>query len=351
MKKWILSLLGIVLLLGIYTAYSILGPGTRVPKGKYIYVKTGATYSDLKKELEEKEVLKSAFWFDKTAQYLKLPQSVKAGRYEIVDGMSVLQLVRKLRNGQQSPINLVISRRIRLQDDLTRIIGDKFEFSKDDMQAFLTSNDSLRQFDLDTATFTMAIFPDTYQFFWNTTARKVFTRLWEESNKFWTEERLTKAREKGLSRKQVHIIGSIVDEESNYAPEKPTIASVYINRVNKGMRLQADPTVKFALRDFSLTRIRYKHLTVASPYNTYKNSGLPPGPICNVQKSTIDAVLDAPKTDYIYFVANSDFSGSHVFSTNDTDHLKYARLFQTALDSLELARQRKNGLTISDKKE
>src|SRR5262249_38083245 len=146
--------------------------------------------------------------------------------------------------------------------------------------------------------------PDTYTYYWNTTPRRILEKITKTSIAFWTPERLKKAAEKGLTREQVVILASIVEEETNKSSEKDTIASVYINRLNKGMRLGADPTVKFALRDFSLTRIYNKHLGVESPFNTYRVTGLPPGPICTPQKSTIDAVLNAPATNYLYFVAN-----------------------------------------------
>lgn len=340
MKKWILAFVFLVLVLGLFLGWKLLGPVTQAPEGKYFYIATGATYNEVKKELTAKKVLRGTFWFDWLAKKMDYPSLVKPGRYLIPPRTSLLQLVRMLRNGRQSPVNLVISRRIRVREDLVKLMKDKFEFSADDMNSFLASNDSLKKYGLDTAGFTLAIFPDTYQFFWNTTPRKVYDRLWEESTKYWTPEKVAKARAKGLTILEAHVLASVVEEETNYGPEKPTIASVYLNRVAKGIPLQADPTVKFALRDFGLRRIYFKHLQVASPYNTYRNKGLPPGPICNVQKSTLDAVLDAPKTDYIYFVANSDFSGSHVFSADDVTHMKLARQYQLALDSLQKAKQK-----------
>lgn len=340
MKKWILAFLFLLLVGGLFLGWKFLGPATQAPEGKYFYISTGATYIEIKNELAAKKVLNGTFWFDWLAKKLDYPTLVKPGRYLIPARTSLLQLVRMLRNGRQSPVNLVISRRIRVREDLVKLMKDKFEFSADEMNDFLASNDSLKKYGMDTAGFTLAIFPDTYQFFWNTTPRKVYDRLWEESTKYWTPEKVAKARAKGLTILEAHALASVVEEETNYGPEKPTIASVYLNRIAKGIPLQADPTVKFALRDFGLRRIYFKHLQVVSPYNTYRNKGLPPGPICNVQKSTLDAVLDAPKTDYIYFVANSDFSGSHVFSSDDVTHMKLARQYQLALDSLEKAKQK-----------
>jgi UPF0755 protein len=157
--------------------------------------------------------------------------------------------------------------------------------------------------------------------------------LKSEATTFWEKnDRKGQAAELGLTPQQVYTIASIVEEETNKQDEKGNIASVYINRLNKGMPLGADPTVKFALKDFGLKRILYQHLQVASPYNTYRNQGLPPGPICTPSSKTIDAVLKAPKTDYLFFVAKSDFSGYHSFATNFADHIKLAKEYQRALD-------------------
>ena len=175
-----------------------------------------------------------------------------------------------------------------------------------------------------------AVLPDTYTFFWNTSPKNIYKKLTEEEKKFWTEERTQKAGKLGLTPLQVYTLASIVDEETNAIKEKGTIASVYINRVNKSMPLQADPTIRFALNDFTIKRVYGDHLKVASPYNTYQNTGLPPGPICTPSKKTIDAVLNAPATDYLYFVADSSFNGTHSFSVTYDEHLQKAKAYQKA---------------------
>ena len=161
--------------------------------------------------------------------------------------------------------------------------------------------------------------------------RKIFQQFYDAYKNFWTEERKVKADSLGLSPIEVTTLASIVEEETNKKADKYNIASTYINRLKIGMKLQADPTIKFAMRNFGLKRITGTHLATVSPYNTYLNTGLPPGPICTPSVETLDAVLDAPKTDYIYFVASSAFDGSTVFTTNYDDHLKYARLYQQEL--------------------
>jgi UPF0755 protein len=184
------------------------------------------------------------------------------------------------------------------------------------------------------------VIPNTYTMFWNTKTSRILQRLKTEKENFWEKNnRLKKASDLGFTPEQVYTIASIVEEETNKQDEKGNVASVYINRYEKGMRLGADPTVKFALQDFGLKRIYQKHLQVQSPYNTYRVSGLPPGPICSPSSKTIDAVLNAPETDYLFFVAKSDFSGYHTFSTSYAEHLLHAKEYQKALDELMLHKQ------------
>jgi UPF0755 protein len=178
------------------------------------------------------------------------------------------------------------------------------------------------------------IIPNTYSLYWNTTPSKILDKLAGEKEKFWTPERLAKARAQHLTPLQVYTMASIVEEETNKDDDKGKIASVYINRLANGMKLQADPTVKFALKDFGLKRILFKHLSYDSPFNTYQNGGLPPGPICTPSVTTIDAVLNAPQTNYIYFVAKPDFSGYSNFASTYSEHMIFAKAYQQALDSL-----------------
>ena len=185
-----------------------------------------------------------------------------------------------------------------------------------------------------------AIIPNTYLLQWNSTFKKLFTRLKSEEEKFWTDDRKAKAAAKNLTPAEVYTMASIVEEETNKPEDKLLIASSYINRINKGMKLEADPTVKYAMRNFGLKRILHGHLQYESPYNTYRNVGLPPGPICTPSTKTIDAVLGAPKTDYIFFVAKPDFKGYSNFAATYAEHLVFAKAYQKALDSLILSKQK-----------
>lgn len=262
---------------------------------------------------------------------LKVWDKLKPGRFEIKKNENMLAVLRKLRNNNQSPVKLVINK-IRTKEDLARLIGKNFRTDSATAISFLLSNDSLQSFGVDTNTVMTLVIPDTYSFNWQTPVRKIMQRLQDEQEKFWNDQRKAKATALGLSADQAYTLASIVEEETNANQEKGNIASVYLNRIAKGMTLSADPTVKYALRDFGLKRIYFGHLTVNSPYNTYKNKGLPPGPICTPSVVTLNAVLNAPRTDYLFFVASSNFDGTHHFSSNYAEHQQYAKVYQQALN-------------------
>jgi UPF0755 protein len=193
-----------------------------------------------------------------------------------------------------------------------------------------------------------AVFPNTYTYLWTTNTSGIFKKLIAEHRKVWNEERKRKAEQLGLSPTNAYILASIIEEETTNNNEKGLIASVYLNRLSKNMSLGADPTVKFALRNFALKRIYEKHLAVESPYNTYRKKGLPPGPICTPSVATLDQVLNSPKTDYLFFVAKKDFTEGHVFTSKYQEHLKYAREYQQALNTQEQLKQKSAREEIED---
>jgi len=336
-KKIVYSLLTLVLLAGGFIGYEIFGPTVSAPSKKYFYIKTGDTFDKVKAGLLDAEIISSGFWFNQVAGKLKYPKNVKAGRYEIKNGMSLFNLLRMLRSGNQSPVNLVITK-LRTKEDLALKIAANFECDSLSVISFLNSNDSLRKYNVDSNTVMTAVIPNTFSIFWNTTPEKIFKKIYSEQEKFWTEEREKKAAGLNLTPQQAYILASIVEEETNMDEDKGKIASVYINRMETGMKLGADPTVKFAMKDFGLKRIYNKYLSFVSPYNTYQNFGLPPGPICTPSVKTIDAVLNAPQTNYIYFVAKPDLKGYSNFATNYTEHMVFAKAYQNALDSLAKAK-------------
>jgi UPF0755 protein len=330
-KKILLISIGILILVVVFLAWKFFGSTLPAEKqGKYLYIKTGSGFRDVQDELTKNNFIHDKAWFrmvSKIAGY----KNIKPGRYKITDGMSLMNLVRMLKNGQQTPVNFVITR-IRIKEILASKIGAAFECDSLQVISFLNNPDSLKIYDLDTNTVMAAAVPLTYEIKWNTTPGKIFQQFYTAYKNFWTEDRKQKAEMLHLNPIEVSTLASIIDEETNEPTDRPNIASVYLNRIAKGMPLQADPTLKFALKNFGLRRILNGHKEVDSPYNTYINKGLPPGPICTPALETIDAVLDSPKTDYLYFVANSDFSGSHIFTTNYDDHIKYARLYQQELN-------------------
>jgi len=337
MKKTARFILILALILVLFVAWKVFGPSVSTPEEKFFYIKTGETFDGVKQDLISKRIISSTRWFVWVARAMKF-NTVKAGKYEIKKSMSLFELIRVLKNGKQTPVKLVITK-LRLKEDFARKLGQQFEFDSLAAIQFLTNNDSLRNFGVDSNTVMAVVMPDTYSFFWNSSPEKVYQKLFDHWKKFWNDERKRKASTIQLTPIQVTTLASIVDEEVNLKSEKEKISSVYLNRLHKNMEMQSCPTVKYALRDFALTRLYYKHLQVQSPYNTYENSGLPPGPICTPQPETIDIVLNAPQTDYLYFVANSDFSGTHIYTSNYADHSKFAKKFAEAQDKQDSIRK------------
>ncbi len=334
MKKAILIILLIALLAAAWFAWKFFGPATAFEsKSYYLHIKTGSTYHDVQATLEKDTVLSNPAFFEMVAKRVDYPQKVKAGRYHIKKGMSLVNIVRMLKNGQQEPVNLVITK-LRTREDLAGLAGRKFECDSAAFMNYISSADSLKQYHVDTNTVMTIVFPDTYTYFWNTTPSKIFAKLYSNYEAFWTPERVAKAGEHGLNPQTAYTLASIVEEETNKKEDKGKIASVYLNRIEKGMRLSADPTVKFALRQFGLKRIYEKHLLVESPYNTYRNAGLPPGPICTPSAQTIESVLASPKTNYLYFVARPNLDGYSNFAETYEEHLKFAKEYQQALNKL-----------------
>jgi UPF0755 protein len=338
MKKTIGFLFLAALLMGGYAAWNIFGPHVSAPTDKYFYIKTGESYDEVIASLKEQKIVKGGFFFDKLLAQAKYKSNVKAGRYEIKNNTSMYALIKMLKAGKQSPVRLVINK-LRLKEDLAGKIGKTFEIDSLEAINFLSNKDSIAAYKLDDNTLMSVIIPNTYEFNWNTSFKKIFNRLKTEQEKFWNADRMQKAKAKNLTPLQAYIIASIVEEETNKADDKPLVASVYTNRLIKGEKLQADPTIKFAKKDFLMTRILFSDLKFESPYNTYLHTGLPPGPICTPSTKSIDALLDAPKTEYMFFVAKPDFKGYSNFAVTYAEHQVFARAYQQALDSLIRSRK------------
>ena len=257
--------------------------------------------------------------------------TVRTGRYVIEPGNTALNVFRQLRNGQQSPVKLTVPE-VRTVDRLAGRLSAKLMLDSTTIVHALTDPTFCQKLGYDTATIFCLFVPNTYEVYWNVSLDALMQRMKKEHDAFWNEERRRKAEAQGLTPNEVVTLASIIDEETANNAEKPVIAGMYLNRLKKGMLLQADPTVKYALGDFTLKRILNRHLEVDSPYNTYKYAGLMPGPIRLPSVQAIEAVLNPDLNDYLYMCAKEDFSGTHNFACTLAEHNQNARRYQQALN-------------------
>lgn len=333
----ILSLLGVLLigagLIG-YRYYRLifrvnvdLGSRTEM----YVFIPSGSGFDDVKAILYNEGVIIDRDSFEWLAMQKGYSEKVRSGRYLLTDGMSNNQLINMLRSGRQEPVKLTFNN-IRTTGQLVSRISKQIEADSAELLKLLTDEAYLGEFGFTPENVRCMFIPDTYEIFWDTPADKFIRRMFREYEKFWTEKRRNKAESLGLSPQQVVILASIVAEETRKSDEMPRVAGVYINRLNQGMPLQADPTLKFAIGDFSMKRILLVHTRVESPYNTYIHAGLPPGPICFPSPKVVDHVLDAENHDYLYFCARDDFSGYHVFAKTLAQHNQNAAKYHAALN-------------------
>lgn len=253
------------------------------------------------------------------------------GAYKISKNMSAFRAARKLTRGSQSTIKITFVH-ARTLEELARKISHKVDASQKDILNAMLDNTFLKENNVDKKTVIALFMEDTYEAYWSDSADKIVDRISSYYYKFWNESKQKKAEELHLSPLEVMIVASITDEESNKISEKDEIGRLYINRLHKGMKLQADPTVKYAVGDFSLRRILSKHLRINSPYNTYIHEGLPPGPIRTTSKQTVDAILNSEPSEHIFMCAKEDFSGYHNFASTYSEHQQNARKYQKALD-------------------
>jgi UPF0755 protein len=300
-------------------------------KSEYVYIKTGAELLDVADALSVSGWLNNRESFIWLAEFMEYDRQILPGRYRLKAEMSNLDLVRHLRSGKQEPVKLTFTS-IRTKEQLAGKVGKVLEADSSSIIVLLNNAQFMEQFGISPEQALCLFLPDTYEFYWNTDASVFIRKMGRYYNDFWTSERLKQAEDAGLSKTDVQIIASIVTQESNRRDEWPVIAGVYINRLRIGLPLQADPTVKFALKDFELKRIRKHHTEVDSPYNTYKYKGLPPGPIYMAGKQSMDAVLNYQQHNYLYFCARPDRSGYHTFSKTYSEHLKAAAQYHRSLN-------------------
>jgi len=300
-------------------------------KARTILIPTGSSMEDVFKLLYDANLVKNRNTFEWVAGRKKYGKHVNPGRYRIRNRMSNNDLVNMLRAGLQEPVALVING-IRTAEDLAVKVAEQIEPDTAAIMSLFRDEAFIESLGFDHYTILGMFIPNTYECWWNISAKGFFERMKKEYERFWNLERNYKADRIRLTHNEVMTLASIIENETSKAEEFRRIAGVYMNRLNKGIKLQADPTVKFALGNFGIKRVLKKHTEIDSPYNTYKYYGLPPGPICMPSVRAIDAVLDYEKHDYLYFCAKEDFSGTHNFARTLEQHNRNARLYQKALN-------------------
>lgn len=296
-----------------------------------INIPEGTDYKALVDSLDHHGCIVSHPTFHLLSRIRGLNNHVKAGSYLLQPGSHIIQVIQKFYNGNQDPIRITINKH-RTPEHLCQFLGTKLTFSPDSLLALLQSKEVCQRYGETPQTIIGMFLQNTYEIYWTTSPTALLARMKRESDYFW-DKRQVQLKNLGLTRQQVLTIASIVEEETNAEEEKADIASVYLNRLRIGMPLQADPTIKYALGDFSIRRILNSMLTTDSPYNTYRYAGLPPGPICIPSTTSIDAVLKNKKTDYLFFCAKEDFSGRHNFAATSDEHSSNAQRFHKALNN------------------
>ncbi|MEZ5007534.1 MAG: endolytic transglycosylase MltG [Chitinophagales bacterium] len=296
------------------------------------YISTGSSYADVEQSFVDQNIVKNIKSFDWVASRMNYPNTVEPGKYIISNSLSNRELIKQLRNGyDEVSVKLPITN-IDSKEELFEVVSKTIEADTVELDFIFNDKQFLTSQNLTVDNSWAIVMADTYLFHWDTDGKAFFDRMLSEFKKYWTPERTQKAAAKGLKPIDCIILGSIIEKESTKKDEYPRIAGVYINRLRDNWPLQADPTVKFALNNSEIKRILNKHLEVDSPYNTYKNTGLPPGPIGLPQKTTIESIINAENHEYMYFCANSDFSGYHIFAKSLRDHNKNAKQYQKALN-------------------
>ncbi|MDR1601593.1 MAG: endolytic transglycosylase MltG [Tannerella sp.] len=328
---YILTVLLAVFFVVFTGAYLLVAPNFVPEKTYYIYVYPDRNFDRLCRELEDSAHCRRILSFIKIAEYLKYPDNMKTGRYAVTPGMSNIDLLKTLRRGTQEPVRITFNN-IRTVEDLAERLSAQLMVSSEDLMALLGDPDYCSSMGFTRQTVPSMFIPNTYEIYWNVSAENLLQRMMREYAAFWTDTRMLQAQKIGLSPLQVSILASIVEEESAAADEYPIIAGLYINRLHRGMPLQADPTVKFALGDVTLQRILNEHLTVDSPYNTYLHTGLPPGPLRIPSITGLEAVLNYRKHNFLYMCAKEDFSGRHSFAATLAEHNRNADRYRSELN-------------------
>lgn len=343
-KKSMKILLGVVaalFLIGLACAgtgcYLLFAPQFHPAQTVYVCIDRDDTVDSIYNKVEAVACPGNLIGFFRLNSYRRYAQSIHTGRYAIRPGDNAYTVSNRLCRGHQTPTDLVVGS-VRTLDKLAANVGRQLMLDSAEIAVRLNDTAFVRQLGYRPETLPSLFIPNTYEVYWNIGADAFFARMQREHQRFWNSERLKKAQAIGLSPEEVATLASIVEEETNNAAEKPVVAGLYINRLKRGMLLQADPTVKFALQDFGLKRVTRSNLNVQSPYNTYLHAGLPPGPIRIPTPQGLDAVLNYTRHNYLYMCAKEDFSGTHNFASNYADHARNARKYWKALNERKIFR-------------
>ncbi len=332
-KKVSIALLIVLVAIGGCGAYLLLAPNFSPARGTtYVYIRPDDTFDDLCRQLEDSAGCRQLATFRLAARALRYAdRNMPTGRYAVRPGMNNLDLLLDLRRGNQSPVRITFNN-VRLKHDLSERLSDQLMIDASAIEELLNDSAYCTSLGFTPETVKAMFIPNTYEVYWNIPADKLMRRMKREYDAFWTEARRNRAEQIQLTPVEVSILASIVEEESAMTDEYPTIAGLYLNRLYRGMPLQADPTVKYAVGDFTLQRVLDRHKEVDSPYNTYLYTGLPPGPLRVPSITAIDAVLNYARHDYIYMCAREDFSGRHNFASTLEEHNRNAHRYREELN-------------------
>ncbi|MBQ8502618.1 MAG: endolytic transglycosylase MltG [Bacteroides sp.] len=338
-QRIVVSAFAVFILIGSIGAgvayYYLFAPQFFPQQTSYLYIDRDDTIDSIYNKVKEAGAPKVFSGFKWMAQYRHYDKHIRTGRYAIQPKENVYHVFSRIYRGYQEPTNLTIGS-VRTLDRLARTVGRQLMIDSIEIAQALNDSLFIHQLGYTQATLPALFIPDTYQVYWDMSAEEFFQRMQKEHNRFWNKQRIDKAKSIGLTPIEVSTLASIVEEETNNQAEKPMVAGLYLNRIQAGMPLQADPTIKFALQNFELRRITNQHLKVNSPYNTYIHPGLPPGPIRIPSPIGLDAVLNHTQHNYYYMCAKEDFSGTHNFAATHAEHIRNARKYWDALNKRKI---------------
>ena len=334
-KKLTLGVLAIIIFILLFMGFFLFFPQFHPQKTAYVYIDRDDNADSVCYKVDRAGRPTAIAGFNWLVKWRNYSGHIRTGRYVIHSGDNVFKVFNRIYKGHQEPLNFTVGS-VRTLDKLARSVGKQLMIDSAEVATMMNDSVFREKLGYTKETLPSLFIPETYQVYWNISVNEFFDRMKKEHDKFWNSDRMAKAKEMELTPAEVSTMASIVEEETNNNQEKAMVAGLYYNRLRAGMPLQADPTIKFALQDFALRRISNENLRVNSPYNTYRNIGLPPGPIRIPSTIGIDAVLNHVKHNYVYMCAKDDFSGTHAFAANYTDHMKNAKKYWKALNDRKI---------------